>query len=188
VGPAALALSLGACAIDDDPTPEIGVDDASGRMRAQLRLDDTAAACVRGAFDADPGITVVFNVAQPASAAQQDDFVEAMRPCLPNELVADELSYQLRTAFVGSGDSEQECLRGFVLSLDQGDQDRLLVGVANPTLAFSDPTFARLTEDMLATCDLQAGSTPGTGPSLTPDTDGDDATELLPPANEGTVP
>ncbi len=150
-----------------DPAPARTPERATEIVSVTLFLDPARTDCVEQRFAADPSIAAALNPGPDdlPSAAQRQRFTQAMRECIPPDVLADAAGRIVLSALPGSSDQALACVKGRIVAMSAADQDTLLIGSVNPPAVQLD--LARvLTEQLTVPCRLDALVDPSGGTSV----------------------
>ena len=161
------ALAVGATACSKDPAPTRTPERATEIVSVTLFLDPARTDCVKARFAGDPSLAAALNPGPDdlPSAAQRQRFTQAMRECIPPEVLADAAGRIVLSALPGSTDEALACVKGRIVAMSAADQDTLLIGSVNPPAVQLD--LARvLTDQLTVPCRLDALVDPSGGTSI----------------------
>ncbi len=123
-----LATSSALAACSSEPLPEMTPAEATENLSQRLFLSTVATDCIRKILDAKPELASALNSdsdKQP-SKARLDEFVTAVRPCLPAQVLADAYA-KIAPTGASVDEGQISCIRYTVLTLDEPSRDQLIL-------------------------------------------------------------
>ncbi|MFN8038005.1 MAG: hypothetical protein U0Q07_02240 [Acidimicrobiales bacterium] len=163
----AAAIAAVAAGCGREPAPVRTPDRATEIVSVTLFLDPARTDCVKQRFTSDPSLAAALNPGPDdlPSAAQRRRFTQAMRECIPPDVLADAAGRIVLSALPGSSDESLACVKGRIVAMSTADQDTLLVGSVNPPAVQLD--LARvLTDQLTVPCHLDALVDPSGGTAV----------------------
>ena len=149
---AAIALAAAACGSSGSPEG-LEPQQAADTLARNLGLDPDQTSCMRGRFEQVPGAAAVLATDEEVGDDARDQFLVAIRACLPPEQLGSTLAATVRSELPEATEAQATCVRDNVVALAPAEQDRLYLYFANPaTLDVADVGQAGV--DLLASCDL----------------------------------
>lgn len=163
LGPTACSSS----ASSRTPSP----DAAAGGVAGDFRLPDDQRECLRREFEADPGAARALDPTATVSDADLERLGTVEQRCISPEALASSVATSAAEGIVTMTPAQQECLRLGVVALSPGDQRLVMYGLTAPAVQQGDsPAIAdlgRVTNGLLTTCGISAGSAATEVPSTT---------------------
>ena len=152
-----------------EPAPDLKPAEASDRITKTMQLTPETGACLRKAFDAKPDVVSALNADEQkqASAKRVDEFMDAVRPCLTREVLADAYPKFVAAGFTVNV-AQRTCISQAILALDDAKRDVLIklgVGVPTHDIAFGTAE----TNELLRRCKIQEVAVPNPGQPVGPD-------------------
>ncbi|MBI2704334.1 MAG: hypothetical protein HYX32_03445 [Actinobacteria bacterium] len=161
------AVVIAACT--NEAAPEKSPAQAAQQMQTTMFLAPDTTSCLQTAFEANPDLASALNTASNESAPSQkrvDDFLAAVRPCLPPPALAEAYVKIIPTAVTIGGD-QPACIRDSIAKLDQTKRDDLILLGAQVT--GTETRFVAMSEtasSITQACGLTGVAPTGSSPTV----------------------
>jgi len=157
-----MLLSAGACG--SKSSSSVSAKDAAATVAAVFDLPTDQETCLEQKFADQAGARQVFSGQDVASAGNLQQLGQVEAACIPPETLAAAITAGASDSFGGTlTDTQKSCLTNGVTGLDDGDRDKLLVGlVVSNSGALDSAGIAELgqvTNGLLDRCQLDIATT-----------------------------